>query len=158
MKKFYLSLFISVIVQLCFPIISNAQLNVVVDRSEEHCLLVCNKFSNYILSLKERNGFYYITCAQTTKRFDDRYNGITLGVDRKGCLATIDDLLSLAESGNEVVVEDKYFDHVTIWGIPAACGKFLGVRSSGNAGYSIYYPQNLRMIREYIDTHVADIE
>ena len=122
----------------------------------QHCLLVCKKYGNYFLNLMEKNDVYYITCAQTTNQFDDKYNGVTLGVDKKGCLATIDDLLSLAESGNEVVVDDKIFDRVTIWGTKAFGKKVLCVQILGNAGKSYYYIENLAKIREYLEKNLSD--
>ena len=156
MKRFAITLFVSIATALSFSISSYAQLNVLVDRSEEHCLLVCKKYGNYFLNLMEKNDVYYITCAQTTNQFDDKYNGITLGVDKKGCLATIDDLLALAESGNEVVVDDRIFDRVTIWGTKAFGKKVLCVQILGNAGKSYYYIENLAKIREYLEKNLSD--
>lgn len=158
MRKFFVAFIISIAASLNFATASFAQLNVVLDRSEEHCLLVCKKYGNYFLRLMEKNDIYYITCGQTTNQFDDKYNGVTLGVDKKGCLATIDDLLALKDSGNEVVIEDKYFDHVTLWGTKAFGVKVLCVQISGNAGHSYFYTENLQKIRDYIEKNVADTE
>ena len=158
MKRFAITLFISIAASLSFSVSSYAQLNVLVDRSEEHCLLVCKKYGNYFLNLMEKNDVYYITCAQTTNQFDDKYNGITLGVDKQGCLATIDDLLALAESGNEVVVDDKIFNRVTIWGTKAFGKKLLCVQILGNAGKSYYYIENLAKIREYLEKNLPNEE
>ena len=77
-------------------------------------------------------------------------------VDKKGCLATIDDLLALAESGNEVVVDDRIFDRVTIWGTKAFGKKVLCVQILGNAGKSYYYIENLAKIREYLEKNLSD--
>ena len=66
MKRFAITLFISIAASLSFSVSSYAQLNILVDRSEEHCLLVCKKYGNYFLNLMEKNDVYYITCAQTT--------------------------------------------------------------------------------------------
>ena len=158
MKRFAITLFISIAASLSFSVSSYAQLKVLVDRSEEHCLLVCKKYGNYFLNLMEKNDVYYITCAQTTNQFDDKYNGITLGVDKQGCLATIDDLLALAESGNGVVVDDKIFNRVTIWGTKAFGKKVLCVQILGNAGKSYYYIENLAKIREYLEKNLPNEE
>lgn len=156
MRHFIRVSLVSIAIAMSSAISSFAQLKVVVDRSDEHCLLVCKKYGNYFLKLMERNDVYYITCSQTTNQFDDKYNGVTLGVDKKGCLETIDDLLALKDTGKEVLIEDKYFDHVTIWGTKSLGVKVLCVKASGNAGQSYFHTENLMKIREYLEKNLPD--
>ena len=60
--------------------------------------------------------------------------------------------------GNEVVVDDKIFNRVTIWGTKAFGKKVLCVQILGNAGKSYYYIENLAKIREYLEKNLPNEE
>lgn len=158
MNKHIIKLLLVSIFLLAAPIFAHAQLNVVVDRSEEHALVTGKKYGNYLLTLMEKNGVYYLRCAMTTNQFDDHYNAVTLGIDRKGCIATLNDLFSLIESGNEVIVEDSQFGKVTLWGKKVFGVKTLCVQTSPNAGHSYYYRENLELIKKYIEDNLKEAE